>query len=156
MPQIQRKLRVIEDAQQREHCFKVAFASDSKQNLDQHFGSAHTFLVYGFGEQHIQLIEALQFEPSLPGHDSKRLQQRVNALKGCAAVFSTACGRGAMQQLKQAGILGIMADAGEPLSALLEELHQQFVEHPLPWMRATDDCAEQQQQRLNELLDEPW
>ncbi|MGY5449565.1 NifB/NifX family molybdenum-iron cluster-binding protein [Agarivorans sp. MS3-6] len=155
MPVIERKLRLIEDGQQRDHSFKVAFASESKLRVDQHFGSAHTFLVYGFGPEHIQLIEALQFELSPPGHDNKRLQQRIDALKGCAAVFSTACGQGAMRLLKQANIVGIMADTDEDLSLLLGELHLQFVHQPLPWMVKNISDADAET-RLNELLDEPW
>ncbi|WP_163134407.1 NifB/NifX family molybdenum-iron cluster-binding protein [Agarivorans sp. Alg241-V36] len=156
MNAMQRQLRIIEDGQQREHVFKVAFASESKHCVDQHFGSAHTFLVYGFGEQHIQLLEALQFEQAKPGHDKGRLQQRINALAGCAAVFSNACGHSANQLLKQHGICSLMVDSDTELSVLLGDIHLQFVHQPLPWMYPQALDALEKEQRLNELLDEPW
>ncbi|GDY26099.1 MULTISPECIES: NifB/NifX family molybdenum-iron cluster-binding protein [unclassified Agarivorans] len=156
MNAMERKLSIIEDGQQREHCFKVAFASESKHKVDQHFGSAHTFLIYGFGEQHIQLIEALQFEVTKPGHDAGRLSQRIEALKGCAAVFSNACGQRAIEKLKQSGISSLMVDSDIELSVLLGEIHLQFVHQPMAWMQNKQTDSAEQTQRLNELLDEPW
>ncbi len=152
---MERKLSVIEDNQQREHAFMVAFASESKQYVDQHFGSAHTFLIYGFGQEHIQLLEALQFSPAKPGHDKGRLSERIEALSQCAAIFSNACGHSANQMLKQAGVRSMMVDNNIELSRLLNDIHQQFTLQPLPWMKAKQ-APQQLEQRLNELLDEPW
>ncbi len=152
---MERKLSVIEDNQQREHAFLVAFASESKQWVDQHFGSAHTFLIYGFGKRHIQLLEALQFERAKPGHDKGRLSERIEALSQCAAVFSNACGHSANQMLQQAGVRSMMVDSNVELSHLLNNIHEQFIQQPLPWMKSKQE-PNLQLERLNELLDEPW
>ncbi|MFD2014898.1 NifB/NifX family molybdenum-iron cluster-binding protein [Vibrio olivae] len=65
---------------------KVAFATHSRLMIDEHFGHARTFLIYGVDYSGHQLLDAVEFTDELAqGHN--RLPDKINLLKECDAVF---------------------------------------------------------------------
>lgn len=111
---------------------KIAFASDDRRLVNQHFGAAAAFAIFEMGETESRLVEVAEFiETAMDGHEGK-LAAKIELLDGCAAVYCNAAGASAVQQLLAKGIQPMRVDEGTPIDSLLSCLQQQS-EPPL-WL----------------------
>ena len=101
---------------------KVAFATTDLRRVDQHFGSARAFAVYGVGPEQSTLVEVLQFGGQLQRGNEDKLQAKLEALQGCAVVYCQAVGSSAIRQLLSLGVQPVRVSEGAPVSDLLESL----------------------------------
>lgn len=113
---------------------KVAFASDDRSTVNQHFGAAEGFAVFALDGERWQLVELLEFPPeSMDGNENK-LPAKIAALTGCAAVYCLAAGGSAVKQLLAAGIQPIRLDDEAAIEPLLKHIGRAVREGGIPWV----------------------
>ena len=66
---------------------RVAFASNDRSTVNQHFGAAEGFAVYSLDGERARLVEIVEFPPAAMEDNEGRLPARVASLAGCAAVY---------------------------------------------------------------------
>lgn len=153
----ERKLQLIENASQ-QFSFHVAFATDDQEHINQHFGSCKAFAIYGLDDDHAALIEVVQFQQVIAGHDQGKLAARYDALGQCAAVYCNAIGPAAAGHLLAQSIQPVKVVAGVPIQQALVELHQQLVDGPRGWLAKAirQQKDETSHEQLSALLDDEW
>ncbi len=113
---------------------KIAFASNDRRAVNQHFGAAGAFAVYELDEAGARLVEVAEFiETAMDGHEGK-LAAKVGLLNGCAAVYCNAVGASAIQQLLVKGVQPMRVDEGTLIEELLSGLQKCLVKDPLVWL----------------------
>lgn len=113
---------------------KIAFASNDRRTVNQHFGAAGAFAVYELDETSARLVEVAEFiETAMDGHEGK-LAAKVSLLSGCAAVYCNAVGASAIQQLLVKGIQPMRVDEGVLIEELLSGLQKCLLNDPPVWL----------------------
>ena len=101
---------------------KIAFASDDRVTVNQHFGAARGFAIYALDGERAQLIELAEFPPeSMDGNENK-LPSKIAALAGCAAVVCLAAGASAVKHLVAAGVQPVRLDDEAAIDSLLKQI----------------------------------
>lgn len=113
---------------------RVAFASDDRTTVNQHFGAAAGFAIYAVDGERWQLVELAEFPPQTMDGNETRLPARIAALAGCAAVYCLAAGGSAVKQLLAAGIQPMRLDEGVRIEALLKQLSAAIRDGGIPWL----------------------
>jgi nitrogen fixation protein NifX len=113
---------------------KLAFASDDRATVNQHFGAAVGFAIYALDGERWQLVELAEFPPeSMDGNEGK-LPAKIAALAGCAAVYCLAAGGSAVKQLLAAGVQPVRLDDEAPIEPLLKQVSAAIREGGIPWV----------------------
>jgi nitrogen fixation protein NifX len=113
---------------------KLAFASDDRVTVNQHFGAAVGFAIYALDGERWQLVELAEFPPeSMDGNEGK-LPAKIAALAGCAAVYCLAAGGSAVKQLLAAGVQPVRLDDEAPIEPLLKQVSAAIREGGIPWV----------------------
>jgi nitrogen fixation protein NifX len=113
---------------------KLAFASDDRATVNQHFGAAVGFAIYALDGERWQLVELAEFPPeSMDGNEGK-LPAKIAALTGCAAVYCLAAGGSAVKQLLAAGVQPVRLDDEAPIEPLLKQVSAAIREGGIPWV----------------------
>ena len=86
---------------------RLAFASDDRATVNQHFGAAVGFAIHAFDGERWQLVELAEFPPETMDGNENKLLAKIAALAGCAAVYCLAAGLGGQQLL--AGIQPVLS-----------------------------------------------
>ncbi|MBF9002397.1 MULTISPECIES: NifB/NifX family molybdenum-iron cluster-binding protein [Vibrio] len=159
----ERKLHVEPTQSGEAFDLKIAFATESRQNVDQHFGSARGMLIYGINPQGWSVLEAIEYtESSATVHD--KLPIRISDLDGCAAVYCNACGAAAIRQLLDNHIHPVKVSAGVAIHDLLSDLKQELSGQPSGWLaraiklqeQSTTVTQESSSERFEQMMDEEW
>jgi len=135
---------------------RVAFCSKDMKHVDQHFGSASAFVIYGVTMDKVQMIEAIQFGDNLAqdGNEDK-LITKIKALDGCVAVYLQAVGASAIGKLTTIGVQPVKVSHGAPIDELLEALQTELREGPRSWLaRALEQ--EKDMGRFDAMDEEGW
>ncbi len=101
---------------------KVAFASDDRITVNQHFGAAQGFAIYALDGDRAQLVELAEFPAETMDGNENKLPAKIAALSGCAAVFCLAAGASAVRHLVAAGVQPIRLDDEIAIDVLLREI----------------------------------
>lgn len=134
---------------------KVAFATDDRARVNQHFGAALGFAIYALDGERAKLVQVAEFaEESMDGNENK-LPAKIEALSGCAAVYCLAVGGSAVRQLLAQGIQPIRLDDEAGIEGLLGELRRAIRDGGIPWVdkalkRDKDD------RRFDRMAEEGW
>ncbi|MDR1888400.1 MAG: nitrogen fixation protein NifX [Zoogloeaceae bacterium] len=113
---------------------KLAFASDDRLRVNQHFGSATAFVLYSLTPQGAAVSGFGEFpEEEMDGGENKLLA-RVDFLAGCDAVFVRAIGASAIKQLLARGVQPIRADESDRIEDLLRDVGVAMTEGGVPWI----------------------
>lgn len=113
---------------------KFAFASTDMKHVDQHFGSATSFAMYGVDMDKHELLEVLQFAETAQDGNENKLNDKIAALEGCAAVYCQAVGGSAIRQLTMQGIQPIKVSAGSEIAELIENIQEELRAGPTAWL----------------------
>lgn len=158
----ERKLHVEPAPDEAQFDIKVAFVTQDRQRVDQHFGTAKGVLIYGVSEQSWSLLEAIEY-PIVSEQTHAKLPGRITDLKGCAAVYCNACGAAAIRQLLADEINPVRVSEGSDIHQLISELQLELRGTPMGWLgralkQAKRECSNSgsQADRLNALMDEDW
>ncbi len=101
---------------------RIAVASKSGTQVDQHFGHAERFLIYEAhpeGASPVGTVEVEKYCVFDPEHPTRfdLLGRTIAALEGCRAVVTAMIGEAPRAELKKAGIKAICAEG--PIDAAL-------------------------------------
>ena len=113
---------------------RVAFASDDRTTVNQHFGAAAGFAIFALDGERAQLVEVAGFPLETMDGNENKLPARIAALTGCAAVYCLAAGASAVKQLLAAGIQPLRLDEDEAIEPLLKELSAAIKDGGVAWV----------------------
>ena len=108
---------------------RIAVASKSGIDIDQHFGHAERFLIYDFAGGSPRRVDEVavekycSFDPDHPFRH-RQFDAIVQALQGCRALLTVMIGELPRQELQKAGIEPLIA-AG-PIAPALQAAHRQL------------------------------
>jgi len=137
---------------------RVAFATDDRERVNQHFGATTGFVIYMLDGERAKLVEVAEFaevdDGGMDGNENK-LAAKIAALQGCAAVYCLAVGGSAVRQLLACGIQPVRLDDAAPIEALLGQLRQAVRDGGVPWIdKALKRDADAG--RFERMADEGW
>lgn len=124
---------------------RVAFASDDRATVNQHFGAAAGFAIYALDGERAQLVEVAEFAPEAMDGNETRLPARIATLAGCCAVYCLGVGASAVKQLLAAGIQPIRLDDDGAIEPLLKQINRAIRHGGILWidkaLRRHDDAS---------------
>jgi nitrogen fixation protein NifX len=131
---ITRKLEVLDDNDDDNTLLKVAFATSNQVEVDQHFGSAHSFSIYGVNIDNAYLLAVSEFGDLKQDGNEDKLAEKLELLGGCVAVYCRACGASAVRQLLAQGTQPVKVSDGTEISEMIASLQQELREGPSAWL----------------------
>ncbi len=135
---------------------RVAFASNDRSTVNQHFGAAEGFAIYALDGERAQLVEVAEFLPeSMDGNENK-LPSRIAMLAGCAAVYCLAAGASAVKQLLAAGVQPIRLDDETEIEGLLQQISQALRNGGIAWVDKAMREARGDHDRFDRMAEEGW
>jgi nitrogen fixation protein NifX len=134
---------------------KVAFATDDRVLVNQHFGASVGFAIFALDNERARLVEVAEFaEESMDGNENK-LPAKIDALAGCAAVYCLAVGGSAVRQLLARGVQPIRLEEETSIERLLSDLNRAIREGGVPWVEKAL-CRDKDAARFDRMADEGW
>lgn len=143
-----RRLHVIENGQEEEPAsaegsLKIAFATQDLHRVDSHFGSAPSIVIYEVGSSYYRFLEAVQFDQvsnqngvHVDDHDGEdRIGAKVDAIAGCAMLFSLAIGGVAAARVVNNKVYPLKLPQPEAITDVIGRLQTMMKGTPPPWMR---------------------
>lgn len=134
---------------------KVAFATDDRVSVNQHFGAAAGFAIYALDGEHARLVEVAEFPPEAMDGNENKLAEKIGGLAGCAAVYCLAVGGSAVRQLLASGVQPVRIDGEMPIESLLGQLTTALREGGIAWLdkfvKRDHDAA-----RFDRMAEEGW
>lgn len=158
---LKRRLKILdcdtEDSGMQSTALKVAFASTDMKHVNQHFGSAESFVIYTVDLQQSKMLEVAQFGDLSQDGNEDKLIEKMSALEGCIAVYSQAVGASAVRQLKTLGIQPIKVSAGAVITELLASIQKELSTGPGSWLaRAIEAQKPSKPNRFDDMEMEGW
>lgn len=154
MSSLTRKLDVLDDHDN--SWLKVAFASTDRQSVDQHFGSARAFVIYGINPDEFSLVTISEFGELQQDGNEDKLAIKLALLEDCIAVYCRACGASAVKQLLAKGIQPVKVSEGSQIKVLLAQLQQELREGPSSWLAKAVSRNGFDESRFDEMEMEGW
>ncbi|MEN2495180.1 MAG: hypothetical protein TECD_01098 [Hyphomicrobiaceae bacterium hypho_1] len=153
-----RRLAVVHDSslpQKQEQELRVAFASSDRKTIDQHFGSGTLFIVYAVTMHSSRFVEVLEFSPELQDGNENKLAARIEALRGCNAIYVQAIGTSAVCQLRSAGVHPQKVERNTPIALLISTLQDRIKTDPPTWVIAAF-IGDKDPDRFDRMDEEGW
>ena len=154
MNKLTRKLEVL--GEEEKAFLKVAFASTDREVVDQHFGSAKAFAVYGVNPEGCKLLNISEFSEPTNEDNEDKLSIKLELLDGCIAVYCRACGASAVKQLMAKGIQPVKVTEGALIDNLLTELQLELQQGPSSWLAKAVTRNGLDPSRFDEMEMEGW
>jgi nitrogen fixation protein NifX len=134
---------------------RVAFASNDRLHVNQHFGAAEGFFIYDVTPEKASLVAVGEFPAtSMDGNESK-LAAKIDFLGGCASVFVLAVGGSAIQQLMAAGVQPVRIEGTDRIGDLLAEIQTSLRDGGVPWIDKAL-AAQKSPDRFAGMAEEAW
>jgi nitrogen fixation protein NifX len=134
---------------------QVAFATDDRVRVNQHFGASVGFAIFALDGERAKLVSVAEFaEESMDGNENK-LPAKIAALSGCAAVYCLAVGGSAVRQLIAAGVQPIRLEEETSIERLLGELQKAVREGGVPWVEKALN-RDKDAGRFDRMAEEGW
>lgn len=119
---------------------RIAFSTQSMTVVDAHFGGAKSIAIYDVSKDSSTFVEALQFDQISEedgNHDDSvdRLGIKIDALEGCAMLFTLAIGGPAAARVVAKKIHPVKLPRPEPIADVISRLQTTLAGTPPPWMR---------------------
>ena len=141
-----RRLQIIEPSQPSEGAdipgaLKVAFATQDLHRVDAHFGSAPSIVIYEVSPSDYRFVEAIQFDQvssqngQHPDDGDDRVGAKVEAITGCAMIFSLAIGGVAAARVVNNKVYPLKLPTPEPITDVIGRLQIMLRGSPPPWLR---------------------
>ena len=158
---VKRRLTIVdgntEAGRMQDTALKLAFASTDMKHVDQHFGSAESFVIYAVDLEEVRMLEVIQFGQLAQDGNEDKLVDKVKALEGCVAVYSQAVGSSAVAKLKAGGIQPVKVAAGAEISDMLASVQDELRSGPATWLaRAIEAQKPADPNRFAEMEHEGW
>lgn len=136
---------------------KVAFATSNSQTVDQHFGSAQSFAIYGVNPESTQLLGVSEFGQLEQDGNEDKLATKLDLLDGCVAVYCRACGASAVRQLLARNVQPIKVAEDATIVDLLAALQAELREGPSSWLaKAIERQRPSDASKFDAMASEGW
>lgn len=155
---IARHLRVLDCATEEDEMpkgLKVAFASSDMRHVDQHFGSAKSFVMYEVDPDKAAMTDAVEFGSLAQDGNEDKLDAKIEALSECAAVYVQAIGGSAISKLARIGVQPMKVAPCSAIVTLVGELQDELRAGPSAWI-ARALGAQRDEGRFDEMEAEGW
>ena len=140
-----RRLHLIESNPVEESALKgalkIAFCTQDLRRVDAHFGSAPSIVIYEVSPSESCFVEAMQFD-TVSAQDGyhvedgdDRIGAKVEAISGCAMLFSLAIGGVAAARVVNAKVYPLKLPKVEAISDVIGRVQVMMNGTPPPWMR---------------------
>lgn len=113
---------------------KVAFASNDKIHVNEHFGRAEQFFIWEVGPEEAGFTGMVQVR-SEGDDEADRIEARCSGLADCALVYVAEIGGPAAARLVAKKIHPIKSKEREPIAVVVEKLQEVLRGSPPPWLR---------------------
>lgn len=113
---------------------KVAFASNDKIHVNEHFGRAEQFFIWEIGPEEAGFTGMVQVR-SEGDDEADRIEARCAGLADCALVYVAEIGGPAAARLVAKKIHPIKSKEREPITLVVEKLQEVLRASPPPWLR---------------------
>lgn len=123
-----RKLSLVKDEALEQASLRIAFATNDQEHVNQHFGTSSMFALYELTESYWQLIEMVKYADTQKGHNEQKLHNRIEALKGCQAIYCNAIGSSAIRQLLAENIHPVKVNPEQNIVKILVDINQHLNE----------------------------
>lgn len=154
-----RSLQLVESIDVSEIHGRIAVATSDRVWVNEHFGTATSFLIFALVNNEWHLQQAIEYPATERKHSQNKLISRIGALNGCNAVYSNAVGPSAVQQLLQAKVQPIIVDSDTNIKQLLADINRDRKTARAGWMSQLNKTTVQpsdKREKMLELLDEDW
>ena len=132
---------------------KVAFATDDRIAVNQHFGAAVGFAIYALDAEAAKLVQVVEFAVEAMDGNEDKLGAKIEALGGCAAVYCLAVGASAVRQLLAGGIQPMRLEGETAIDPLLGQLRAAIRDGGVPWI---DKLVRRDASRFDRMAEEGW
>lgn len=113
---------------------RVAFASNSGERLNGHFGSCKQFLIYQISKDRAQLIDLRPVEEPETAIKDEKNAYRVSLIKDCHILYVVSIGGPPAAKVVNAGIHPLKHPQEIDIVDLLPRLQQALADRPAPWL----------------------
>lgn len=135
----------------------VAFASSDGECVNQHFGSALGFHVFGINSDKATLLATKTFPKEKKDGNEDKLKPKLAWLHGCDLVYCGSVGGSATKQLIMLGAHPIVVKGGPEIEEIITELQQELNGTMSPVLeRVIRQKRGKSDDRFNEMEDEGW
>lgn len=156
MTMLKRQFQVLSDDDD-STLLKVAFATSNSQTVDQHFGSAQSFAIYGVNPETSRLLGVSEFGRLEQDGNEDKLATKLDLLDGCIAVYCRACGASAVRQLLARNVQPVKVGEDAQISELIAALQAELREGPSAWLaKAIERQWPSDAAKFDEMLSEEW
>jgi len=135
------------------HSVRVAMASNGGENLNGHFGSAASYLVYQVSADEIRLLDIRSAAEADASGDKNAF--RVNLIRDCRVLYIVSIGGPASAKVIKADIHLIPIPDGGPAREILKDLQRVIATNPPPWLAKVLGAAEGERVKLYRATDQP-
>lgn len=137
---------------------KVAFATSNGTSVDQHFGSAESFAIYGVNLDTARLLGVSEFGQLVQDGNEDKLAAKLDLLDGVIAVYCRACGASAVRQLLARNVQPVKVNEEDvSINDLLASLQSELREGPSAWLaKAIERQQPVDASKFDEMLNEGW
>jgi len=103
----------------------IAFATNNQTDLNQHFGSCEQLSIYSLSTDDSEHLKSVEFIAQ-DGHNQQKINDRLQALQNCFAVYCLACGNPVRQQLLANGVRVVVHPKDEPIDDLIAHIQRNW------------------------------
>ena len=104
----------------------VAFASSDGECVNQHFGSARGFEVYGISNDAATLLASKTFPKENKDGNEDKLKPKLKWLHGCDLVYVGSVGGSATKQLIMLGANPVEVKGGPEIEEIIEDIQSEL------------------------------
>ncbi len=133
---------------------KVAFATQDRLSVNQHFGASSGFAIYAIDEARSRLVQVAEFPAESMNGNEDKLAERIASLSGCAAVYCLAVGGSAVRQLLASGIQPVRLDEETGIDSLLVQLRKAIRDGGVAWI--DKHVRREGSDRFDRMAEEGW
>ena len=140
-----------------ENLLMVAFATSDGECVNQHFGSAQGFHVFGISAEEATLLATKSFPKEKKDGNEDKLKPKLAWLHGCDLVYCGSVGGSATKQLVMLGAHPIVVKGGPDIEEIIEELQGELNGDLSPMLeRVIRQKSGKSENRFDNMEDEGW
>ena len=147
----------VADVGANEDLLVVAFATSDGECVNQHFGSAQGFHVFGISGDEASLLATKSFPKEKKDGNEDKLKPKLAWLHGCDLVYCGSVGGSATKQLVMLGAHPVVVKGGPDIEEVIEEIQAELKGTLSPMLeRVIRQKTGKSDDRFDEMDDEGW
>lgn len=111
----------------------IAFASQTGEKVDQHFGWSKTFYLYDIDQDSAEFIKAIDSSEE-PQEEKAKLNYKIGTIQEADIMYCTQIGPTASKMVQAAGIHPVRVSEGEEISQAISKLQEMLQDNPPMWL----------------------